>query len=72
MKLTIMNGTYGIQTRGDPPVRFGARGDPPVVNSLRDDSFERELIFNRITGLIDPNGRGMFNNEQLTVNSEQC
>jgi hypothetical protein len=54
-----MNGTYGIKTRGDPPLRFGARGDPRVVNSLRDDSFEMKLIPNRITGRNGLNGRGM-------------
>jgi len=54
-----MNVAYGIQTRGDPPLTFGARGDSPVVNSLQDDSFERELIFSRITGRNDLDGRGM-------------
>ena len=64
-----MNGTYGIQTRGDPPLTFdargdpplmfGARGDPPVANSLQGNSFERELIFSRITGQNDLDGRGM-------------
>jgi len=54
-----MNGAYGIQSRGDPPLRFGARGDPPVVYSLRDDSFEMKLIPNRITCRNGMDGRGM-------------
>lgn len=54
-----MNETYGIQTRGDPPIRLGARGDPPAVNSARDNFFKRKLISNRLTGRNDPDGRGM-------------
>jgi len=53
------HGPYGDQSRGDPPLMFGARGDPDLVLCTRDCPLIDGLIFNTIESQLWLNGRGM-------------